>query len=110
MDSAQSQLGQVLKQPRNSEDQLTEIVALVLGSDDGLTRDAVHHLTGNNLKPSSRTTISTRPLEKLEGGLGRPDLEIRWTEGLVWIEVKRDMRRESRPHQLRDYKSAMQRK
>ena len=103
MTSRPSRLGRILRlQVR--EDQLTEIVALLLESDTGLACRAIEHLTMGQIGPSRQAHISTQRTETL----GEIDLEIDWRDGLVWVEVKRDMPGESRPNQLRDYYTALQ--
>jgi Holliday junction resolvase-like predicted endonuclease len=64
------------------------------------------YLTEGALKPTGEITVSTQRAE----ALGEIDLEIDWSDVLVWVEVKRDMLGPSRPNQLRDYYTALQEK
>lgn len=108
MSRDRSRLGRILHSEPGLENQLTEVVALLLESDSGFASRAVHHLA--KLKPSGEVGIHTQKHEKHGLKTLRPDIQVKWPGGLVWVEVKRDMRDESNPTQLSDYRDALKAK
>ena len=91
---------------RQDENFLTESLAIVLEQllvlAPAVGTRLVARLTGDFIKETAETASAIEILPQVETGSGRPDLEIRTVDRLVWVEVKAES--ELRTGQLEGYR------